>query len=92
VNKCGPDIDIFPAAKLQIITKTWTPTPMVVMDTCQMFSLVIIENGQVGSLQERDEYKNFKHLEDWANGSLMTVAIMLKVFKLPPQPSSGFTS
>jgi hypothetical protein len=51
--------------------------------TYEPFSLVTVENGQVRSRQERDEYKNFKRFEDWANGFVMMVAIMLEVFKLP---------
>ena len=51
--------------------------------TYEPLSLVTVENGQVRSRQERDEYKNFKRFEDWANGFIMMVAIMLEVFKLP---------
>ena len=46
-------------------------------------SLVTVINGQVRSRPERDEYKYFKHFDDWANGFIMIIAIMLEVFKLP---------
>jgi hypothetical protein len=45
-------------------------------------SLVTVINGQVRSRPERDEYKYFKHFDDWANGFIMIIAIMLEVFKL----------
>jgi hypothetical protein len=87
-------IDLFPAAnpKLvgKIITKDLDPFSLwrlwVRKDsiaTYEPFSFVTVENGQVRSRQERDEYKNFKRFEDWANGFIMMVAIMLEVFKLP---------
>ena len=56
---------------------------MVATATYESFSLVTVENGQVRSRQERDEYKSFKHFDDWANGFIMMVAIMPEVFKLP---------
>ena len=37
---------------------------------------------------ERDEYKYFKHFDDWANGFIMIIAIMLEVFKLPALASA----
>ena len=87
-------VDLFPAAnpKLvgRIITKDLDPFSLwrlwIRKDsaaTYEPLSLVTVENGQVRSRQERDEYKNFKRFEDWANGFIMMVAIMLEVFKLP---------
>ncbi|KAN0067007.1 hypothetical protein V8E54_014931 [Elaphomyces granulatus] len=32
---------------------------------------------------QRDEYRYFKHFEDWSNGFILLVAIMLEIFKLP---------
>ncbi|KAN0067936.1 hypothetical protein V8E54_013864 [Elaphomyces granulatus] len=87
-------VDLFPAAnpKLvgKIITKDLDPFSLwrlwIRKDstaTYEPFSFVTVENGQVRSRQERDEYKNFKRFEDWANGFVMMVAIMLEIFKLP---------
>ena len=42
-----------------------------------------VVNSHVRSRQERDEYRYFKHFEDWSNGFSLLVAIMLEVFKLP---------
>jgi hypothetical protein len=44
---------------------------------------VTVVNSHVRSRQERDEYRHFKHFEDWSNGFILLVAIMLEVFKLP---------
>jgi hypothetical protein len=73
-------VDLFPAAnpKLvgKIITKDLDPFSLWRLwirkdstTTYEPFSFVTVENGQVRSRQERDEYKNFKRFEDWANGN-----------------------
>jgi hypothetical protein len=51
--------------------------------TLEPLSFVTVVNGHVRSRQERDEYRYFKHFEDWSNGFILLVAIMLEIFKLP---------
>jgi hypothetical protein len=51
--------------------------------TLEPLSFVTVVDGHVRSRQERDEYRYFKHFEDWSNGFILLVAIMLEIFKLP---------
>jgi len=87
-------LDLFPAANpklvTKIITKEFDPFSLWrlrirrdTLATLEPLSFVTVENGQVRSRQERDEYKYFKTFEDWSNGFILLVAIMLEVFKLP---------
>lgn len=87
-------LDLFPAANpklvAKVITKEFDPFSLWrlwirkdSLATLEPLSLVTVVNGHVRSRQERDEYKYFKQFDDWANGFIMLVGIMLEVFKLP---------
>jgi len=87
-------LDLFPAANpklvAKIITKEFEPFSLWrlrirrdSLATLEPLSFVTVVNGHVRSRQERDEYRYFKHFEDWSNGFILLVAIMLEIFKLP---------
>ena len=83
-------LDLFPAANpklvAKIITKEFQPFSLWrlrirrdSLATLEPLSFVTVVNGHVRSRQERDEYRYFKHFEDWSNGFILLVAIMLAI-------------